>query len=105
MRDKSDTEEAVLRLAYDHPNWVPVLRAACAQALKSEPFSGQFAGRWVLQELESQTGTPEWRPGLRLLVSYGLLEKAGESTRGGRRAYYRMPDRAGIERALKKVPK
>ena len=34
------------------------------------------------------------------LVSYGLLEKSGPSTRGGRRAYYRMPDRADVVRAV-----
>lgn len=95
---------AVLRLAYEHPDWVPVLRAACTQARKSEPYGGQFAGRWVLQELAEVTGQPQWQPGLRRLVSYGLLEKVGESTRGGRRAYYRMPDREGVERALATLP-
>jgi hypothetical protein len=89
-----------MRLAYEHPDWVPVLRAAVAQSQKADPYGGQFAGRWVLQELEAQTGSRVWLPGLRRLVAYGLLEKAGESTRGGRRAYYRMPDRAGVERAL-----
>jgi len=54
--------------------------------------------------LAQQTGRPEWQPGLRRLVAYGLLEKVGESTRGGRRAYYRMPDRPGVEEALKKIP-
>jgi hypothetical protein len=98
------TADAVQRLAYEYPDWVPVLRAACVQARKSEPFGGQFAGRWVLQELARQTGRPEWQPGLRRLVAYGLLEKVGESTRGGRRAYYRMPDRAGVEDALGGLP-
>lgn len=92
-----------MRLAYERPDWLPVARAACAQAEKSEPFGGQFAGSWVLKELESQTGERPWRPGLRLLVAYGLLEKVGESTRGGRRAYYRMPDRVAVERALAEV--
>jgi hypothetical protein len=100
-----DTRDAVMRLAYERPDWLPVLRAACIQAEKTEPYGGQFAGRWVLQELERQTGTRVWQPGLRLLVAYGLLEKVGESTRGGRRAYYRMPDRAGVERALSETPK
>jgi hypothetical protein len=98
------TADAVKRLAYEHPDWVPVLRAACIQARKSEPYGGQFAGRWVLQELAQQTGHPEWQPGLRRLVAYGLLEKAGDSTRGGRRAYYRMPDRLGVEDALNEIP-
>jgi hypothetical protein len=98
------SRDAVLRLAYEHPDWVPVLRAACVQARKSEPYGGQFAGRWVLQELEHETGQRQWQPGLRRLVAYGLLEKVGESTRGGRRAYYRMPDPDGVEQALARLP-
>jgi hypothetical protein len=100
----TESRDAVLRLAYEHPDWVPVLRAACVQARKSEPYGGQFAGRWVLQELARETGQRQWQPGLRRLVAYGLLEKVGESTRGGRRAYYRMPDPDGIERALASLP-
>jgi hypothetical protein len=76
------------------------LRAAAEQARKTEPLGGEFAGTWVLNELAAQTGVRQWRPGLRLLVTHGLLEKVGESTRSGRRAYYRMPDREGVERAL-----
>lgn len=93
-----------MRLASEQPDWIPVLRAACERARKSEPYGGEFAGRWVLQELSKQTGKPAWRPGLRLLVGYGLLEKVGASTRGGRRAYYRMPDRGAVERALEDLP-
>jgi hypothetical protein len=77
-----------------------VLRAACLQDRESESFGGEFAGSWVLQKVTELTGEPAWKPGLRLLVAYGLLEKVGESTRGGRRAYYRMPDRNGVEQAL-----
>jgi hypothetical protein len=62
-----------------------------------------FAGRWVLQEYGAKTGrtgVDAWKPGLRRLVAYGLIQKVGESTRGGRRAYYRMPDREAIEQTL-----
>jgi hypothetical protein len=93
-----------MRLAYEHSDWVPVLQAACEQARKAEPYGGEFAGSWVLRELGQRTGTPAWRPGLRLLTVYGLLAKSGESTRGGRRAYYRMPDRLGVEQALAELP-
>ena len=89
-----------MRLAQEHPDWVPVVRAACLQDREAEPFGGEFAGSWVLQKVKDLTGEPAWKPGLRLLVAYGVLEKSGESTRGGRRAYYRMPDRAGVEEAL-----
>jgi hypothetical protein len=89
-----------MRLAFEQPDWVPVLQAACEQARASEPYGGEFAGSWVLRKLEELTGQPSWRPGLRLLVGYGLIEKSGESTRGGRRAYYRMPDREGVCLAL-----
>jgi hypothetical protein len=100
-----ETRRAVKQLAYEHPDWIPILRAACAQAEKSEPYGGRFAGRWVLQEVKAQTGNDEWKPGLRRLVAYGLIDKAGESTRGGRRAYYRMPHRAEVERALRELPR
>jgi hypothetical protein len=92
-----------MRLANERPDWIPVLRAASEQARKSEPYGGEFAGHWVLRELEEQTGTRAWCPGLRLLVGYGVLEKSGPSTRGGRRAYYRMPDREGVEQALRQL--
>ena len=98
--DMSDARQSVMRLTFEQPDWVPVLQAACEQARASEPLGGEFAGCCVLQKL---TGEPAWRPGLRLLVGYGLMEKSGESTRGGRRAYYRMPDRSGIEEALEEL--
>jgi hypothetical protein len=98
-----DRRQLAMRLAYERPDWIPVLRAARSQAEKTEPFGGEFAGSWVLKELEGQTGSRAWRPGLRLLASYGLLEKVGESTRGGRRAYYRMPDPYGVEQALRQL--
>ena len=98
----SDTWQAVMRLAHEHPDWLPVLRAACTQARVTERTCGEFAGTWVLQEVAKGTGRPEWRPGLRLLSSFGLIEKT-DTARGGRRAYYRMPDRDGVERALAEI--
>lgn len=97
---RTNTFDAVMQLATDRPDWIPVLRAACATAKQAEPYTGLFAGKYVLDELRKQTGVAEWRPNLRLIASYGLLEKVGESTRGGNRAYYRMPDREGVEQAL-----
>jgi len=90
-----DPETAVRRLARDHPDWVPVLEAAVRVAAEFE----EFAGAWVVAELAKQ-GSRRWVPNLRILVSHGLLEKSGPSTRGGRRAYYRMPNRPAIDRAL-----
>jgi hypothetical protein len=94
-----DLDSAVRRLAYEHPGWLPVLEAAVTVAANVEAHGGEFAGAWVVDELRRR-GAPRWIPNLRILVSYGLIEKSGPSTRGGRRAYYRMPDRAGVEGAL-----
>lgn len=91
--------ERVRRLAVEHPNWLPVVAAAARVAERVEESGGEFAGAWVLSELGGR-----WVPNLRILVSYELLEKSGESTRGGRRAYYRMPDRAEIVEALREWP-
>jgi hypothetical protein len=95
----TNSDTAVRRLALEHPEWLPVLQAAVAVAERVEEHGGEFAGSWVLTELASRSGR-RWVPNLRILVTYGLLEKSGESTRGGRRAYYRMPDRAGVSRSL-----
>jgi len=95
----NDSDQAFRRLALEHPDWVPVLEAAAAVAERVEGKGGEFAGAWVVDEL-ARRGSPRWIPNLRILVSYQLLEKSGPSTRGGRRAYYRMPDRAGVVRAL-----
>src|ERR671931_871490 len=95
-----ETEQAVRRLAIEHLEWLPVLEAAAAVAASVEEHGHEFAGAWVVDEL-ARRGLSRWIPNLRILVSYGLLEKSGPSTRGGRRAYYRMLDRAGVEDALK----
>src|SRR5215470_15481562 len=100
MDDHTETVRAVMRLASERPEWLPALRAACASARKAESYGGEFAGSWVVSELEQLTGQRTWLPGLRTLAVYGLLEKSGVSTRGGRRAYYRMPDRPGVELGL-----
>ena len=85
-----------MRLASEKPEWLPALQAACESVRKAEQFGGEFAGSWVVSELEQLTGE-RWLPGLRTLAVYGLVEKSGPSTRGGRRAYYLMPDRPGVE--------
>ncbi len=103
MGHHAETVRAVMHLASERPDWIPVWRAACESARRAEDYDGEFAGSWVLSELEKLTGERAWRPGLRTLAAYGLLEKAGPSTRGGRRAYYRMPDREGVELGLQKL--
>lgn len=95
------TRDLVQRLRLESPDWLPILRAAVTVAERVEPHGGQFAGAWVLQEW-IRDARPEvpWKPGLRTLAAHGLIERVGASTRGGRRAYYRMPDRAGVDEAL-----
>lgn len=94
----SNGYQGVIRLLNDHPDWAPVVVAAleCAATTK-----GGFAGAWVLK-IAKRRGVP-WIPGLRKLVAYGILVKDGQSTRGGRRAYYIMPDMDGVERALSEM--
>ncbi len=94
---------AVATLATERPGWIPVLEAAIAVSDRVDPYGGEFAGAWVLEELERRTGHRTWLPNLRVLVSYGLLEKAGESTRRGRRAYYRFASKRSVEEALARL--
>jgi hypothetical protein len=93
----TDGYQAVMRLANDREKsemWLPVVAAAYRQAVRTTPYGGEFAGAWVLGELGG------WVPNLRLLAALEIIEKSGDSTRGGRRAYYRMPDVEGVKRAL-----
>ena len=94
-----DPQTAVRRLAREHPDWLPVLEAAVAVAASVEAHGGEFAGAWVVDEL-ARRGGARWIPNLRILVSYGFIEKSGPSTRGGRRAYYSMPARTEVAEAL-----
>lgn len=103
MDNHAETRRAVMRLASERPDWLPVLQAACESARQAEEYDGEFAGSWVLAQLKQLTGENAWRPGLRTLAVYGLIEKSGPSTRGGRRAYYRMPDRQGVELGLEEL--
>ena len=96
----TDASRAVASLVAERPDWVPVLEAAIAVSDRVEPSGGEFAGAWVIDELERRAGRRTWLPNLRVLVSYGLVEKSGESTRGGRRAYYRMPAKRAVAEAL-----
>ncbi len=98
-----DAQQAVGALLNERPDWIPVLRAACAVSDRVEAFGGEFAGAWVIDELERRTGRRTWLPNLRVLVSYGLIEKVGESSRGGRRAYYRFSSKEPVKEALARL--
>jgi hypothetical protein len=97
---KMMSNSPVQRLAFEHPEWLPVLHAAVSVAARSEAFGGEFSGRSVVTELAARGG-PRWINNLRLLVAYGLIEKVDSSAR---RTYYRMPARPEIERALAETP-
>jgi hypothetical protein len=88
---------ALKRLSRERTDWIPIVES-CLEEAKS--VNGEFAGTWVLERAK-QRGV-NWFPNLRLLVSYGIL-KHEDTARGGRRAYYSMPDPAGIEKALKEL--
>lgn len=99
--------KGVKRLANERPDWLPIVKACLKCAKECE---GEFAGRWVLEEL-NKTEWPglrfldiraKWFPGLRPLVGYGIL-KHEDTTRGGRRAYYTMPDHESVEKALREL--
>ena len=76
------------------PNHFAIVKACVDLA---EHTHGDFAGAWVLQE--ARKSGVEWFPNLRSLVSYGILRRT-DVTRGGRRAYYIMPDVEGVRAAI-----
>lgn len=86
-------------LLRDYPEWRGVVLAALEEAVAIQ--GDRFAGAWVLERARKHG--VRWIPNLRKLVAYGVLEKEGDSTRGGRRSYYAMSDTEGVERALREV--
>ena len=92
MASASSSYTAVKILAREHPDWLPIVRACYDEAAEAQ----EFAGAWISKRLG------HWFPSLRLLVRYGILTKI-ETTRGGRRAYYHMPDREGVGEALQEL--
>ena len=75
-----------------HLDWLKIVKACYEEAKASN--GGRFAGAWVRHKVGG------WFPGLKKLEREGILKKEGESTRGGRRAYYIMPDPNGVQKAL-----
>jgi hypothetical protein len=96
-----------MKLQKGSPEWLPIVKVCCDMARQY----GRFAGRWVINRA-GQLGIPlvmkifepevYWLPSLKLLVGYGIL-KHEFSTRRKRRAYYTMPDREGVEKALREL--
>ncbi|MCL5006888.1 MAG: hypothetical protein M1153_01975 [Patescibacteria group bacterium] len=102
MLNNEDSYTGTKRLAGDlGKEWLGVVKA-CLEA--TGRFHGEFAGAWVWQDMKEKMGGENERPfpNLKPLVSYGILQKTG-SSRGGRRAYYVMPDKEGVERALREL--
>lgn len=88
------------RLLKEKPEWLPIIR----ECVKCAEERGEFAGSWVLKEVERKLKKKVWVPGLRTLVAYGILKKV-ETSRGGRRAYYMMPEIEGTKRAIQELKK
>lgn len=95
---------ALMRMVRELPKerlnyWLRIIEA-CLSVTKTP--SGEFAGAWVLEEAKKKGIT--WFPNLRSLVSYGILKRT-DVTRGGRRAYYIIPDSEGVAKALEEIRK
>lgn len=96
----SNGYKGTISLAKENPNfrdphgnicdWLTVVKSCYEVSEKTK----EFAGSWIANK--------GWFPSLRTLAKYGIVEKT-DTTRGGRRAYYIMPDRDGVRKALKKL--
>lgn len=95
-----DTKAQVRRFAMELPYLVDGLETTLQVANEHEQWQ-QFAGAEVNRRLLSAGLTPF--PNLRVLAGYELLVKVGQTTRGGRRAYWWMPDREGVDNGLAEV--
>ena len=94
---------ATKRLAVEKPKWISILKCVVEliKEFETKGIGKEICGKWVLDKAKEK-GIADWFPGLRTLVSYGILQKTA-SSRGGRRAYYIMPDIEGVEKALKEL--
>ena len=91
---------AVLKLASDlaepdRDRWLAIIKACWQLTRRVGP--ARFAKKWLGEEFVDA------RFSLRKLNSYAILERDGELVRGGHRAYWRMPDPDGVERALNEL--
>ncbi|HVA39648.1 MAG TPA: hypothetical protein VNF49_03225 [Candidatus Binataceae bacterium] len=100
MDSTIDGYSAVKRFIRDHPDWTQIVMACLIEADSTRDSPGEFAGAWVLQKAKDRGVA--WFPNLRPLVTYEILKRTGGS-RGGRRAYYMMPDPEGVKRALAEI--
>jgi len=99
--------DGVMKLQEERPEWLPIVKLCAEMAREGH----RFAGSWVIYRAGELGLSPVrkffepdgyWLPSLKLLVGYGIL-KHEFSTRRKRRAYYTMPDRRGVERALREL--
>lgn len=84
------------RLLEKKPEWFPVVK----ESLEASKKYREFAGKWILENLREKKKDYPIGPGLKTLSAFGILKRTNTS-RGGRRAYYVMPDPSGVEKALK----
>ena len=100
LSGKPTTEEKVRQLLYIKSNWRPILEECLIVSKEQKGKDGKFAGAWVMNGLRTQGITPP--NNLRTLSSIGLIKLAG-TARGGKRAYYTIPDLRGLSDALRKL--
>lgn len=98
-QEKTSGYTGVMRLAHENAKWIPIVQAALETAKSTK---GDFAGAWVLSKAKEKG--VNWFPNLRILVTYGILQKEG-TARAGRRAYYTILDINGVELALSEIDK
>jgi hypothetical protein len=67
----------------------------------SRRTSGILCGRWVHNQLPASAQPTFGRRNLRTLARFGIIVPTGETARSGQRAYYTLPDAAGVSSALR----
>jgi hypothetical protein len=90
MPPLSSGREAVIRASAEEALWLPIIRGCYEFARES---GNHFSGKWISNKVGG------WFPGLRRLVTLGILEKE-YSNASGRKAYYRVKDLDGVGSAL-----
>lgn len=99
-KQKETAQTVARKLLLEQCAWREVLEACIEESKDRSEREGKgvFAGARVFSRVATR-GLPT-PSNLRTLSSRGLLIKTN-SARGGKRAYYKIPDRQGTEPALK----
>lgn len=94
--DRSQIDETVRQLANDHPEWLHTVSATCKAATMAERDTTNSVPEFTFASVRLFDQNPSTN--MRALLRRGLIERSPKGN--GRKAWYVMPYRVEVERAV-----